>query len=425
MTTWRQRVQALFLAAALLQGGLIAFGAKAQESERIAAVVNDDIISMRDLEERLKMAIISSRLENSPDVRRRLLPQVLRKLLEERLQMQEATRQGISLSDQEINGTVRNIEAQNNLPPGGLEVATRRDGVDYDAFLAQIRAELSWMKLLRRQYSGAVKVTENEVDAQLNLIKSNMSRPQYRLAEIVLNIDNPAQEEDIRALAERIVQQARQGAPFPALARQFSQTATAAAGGDMGWIYEGQLPVDVENVVKALQPAQISNPLRTLTGFHILLLIERRSGGQQAKDDSVLDLAQLFLPVAAQARPEEIRIQTDLVRTAAETAENCDDMVRLSKELGAQQNPRPGKVTLSAMPQNLRQAMETLPAGKVTAPQKVNGGVAVFMVCSRKDDNGMPERAEIEKKLEFERLDVQARRLLRDLKRQAIIDIRI
>ncbi|MBF0269706.1 MAG: peptidylprolyl isomerase [Alphaproteobacteria bacterium] len=408
-----------------LLGAMAASSASAQENERIAAVVNDDIVSMRDLEERMKLAIINSRLENSPDVRRRLVPQVLRKLIEEKLQLQEAARQGIAATESEIQKTIRNIEAQNNLPSGGLEIATRRDGIDFNSLLTQIKTEITWVKLLRMQYASAIKILDAEVDAQLSLAKSNMNRPQYLLAEIFLGTDNPSQEGEIHTLAERIVQQARQGAPFPSLARQFSQTASAATGGDIGWIYEGQLPADIETIVKSLQPQQVSNPIRTLTGYHIFYLRERRSGAAQDRSNSVLELAQLFLPLAQNARPDEVRAQTELVQTAASAAESCDDIAKLSKEIGSPSNPRLGKIKVGALPSNLQSALADLPAGKVTAPQKVGGGVAVLMVCSRKDETGLPTREEIVGRLEMERMDIQARRLLRDLRRTAIVDVRI
>ncbi|TAN50996.1 MAG: hypothetical protein EPN26_09530, partial [Rhodospirillales bacterium] len=102
MKPWRNVTRNCLLAILLLLAGAGGFPAVAQESERIAAVINDDIISIRDLEERMKMAIISSRLDNSPDVRRRLIPQLLRKLIEEKLQLQEATRRGIHVLDNEI-----------------------------------------------------------------------------------------------------------------------------------------------------------------------------------------------------------------------------------------------------------------------------------------------------------------------------------
>lgn len=399
--------------------------AAAQESERIAAVVNDDIISMRDLEERTKMAMISSRLENSPEVRRRLVPQVLRKLIEERLQVQEATRQGISPSENDIARTLKNIETQNNLPPGGLEAATRRDGIDYNIFMSQIKAEIAWMKLLRVRYAGAIRVSDAEIDAQLAIIKSNMSKPQYLLSEIYLNADNPSQEEEVRNLAERIVQQARQGAPFPALARQFSQTASAAVGGDIGWVYEGQLAPDLEAIVKSLQPTQISNPLRTFTGYHILLLRNRRNGGGFDPANSTLDLAQIFMPVPANSRPEDMRTLTNLVQTTAGSAQNCDDMARLAKEINSPQPSKLGSVSLGALPQHLQEALANVAPGKLTTPVRNAGGVAVFMVCGRKDDSGLPGRDEIAARLDMERVDIQARRLMRDLRRSAIVDIRI
>ncbi len=424
MTCWRMLTFLLTVSLPLL-GAIAASSASAQENERIAAVVNDDIVSMRDLEERMKLAIINSRLENSPDVRRRLVPQVLRKLVEEKLQLQEATRQGIVASEADIQRTIKNIEAQNNLPSGGLEIATRRDGIDFNSLLTQIKTEIAWVKLLRIQYASAIKILDAEVEAQLSLAKSNMNRPQYLLAEIFLSTDNPSQEGEIQTLAERIVQQARQGAPFSALARQFSQTASAATGGDIGWIYEGQLPADIEAVVKSMQPQQVSNPIRTLTGYHIIYLRERRSGAAQDRSNSVLELAQLFLPLAQNTRPDEVRAQTELVQTAASAAESCDDIAKLSKEIGSPSNPRLGKVTVGSLPANLQAALADLPAGKITTPQKVGGGVAVLMVCSRKDETGLPTREEIVGRLEMERMDIQARRLLRDLRRTAIVDVRI
>ncbi|CAA6606236.1 Parvulin-like peptidyl-prolyl isomerase [Rhodospirillaceae bacterium LM-1] len=424
MTCWRMLKFLLTVSLPLL-GALAASTAVAQENERIAAVVNDDIVSMRDLEERLKLAIINSRLENSPDVRRRLVPQVLRKLIEEKLQLQEAARQGVAATESEIQKTIRNIENQNGLPSGGLEIATRRDGIDFNSLLTQVKTEITWVKLLRIQYAGAIKVLDAEIEAQLSLAKSNMNRPQYLLAEIFLNTDNPSQQTEIQSLAERIVQQTKQGAPFSALARQFSQTASAATGGDIGWIYEGQLPADIEAIVKSMQPQQVSTPIRTLTGYHIFYLRERRSGAGQDKSNSVLDLAQLFLPLAQNARPDEVRAQTDLVQTAASAAENCDDIAKLAKEIGSPSNPRLGKVKVGALPTNLQAALADLPAGKTTSPQKVGGGVAVLMVCSRKDETGLPSREEIVGRLEMERMDIQARRLLRDLRRTAIVDVRI
>lgn len=418
-------VKTMMAAALLMLGGAMTANVAAQEGERIAAVVNDDIVSMRDLEERLKMAIINSRVENSPEMRRRFVPQVLRKLVEERLQWQEATRQGVNLTEAEIARTLRNVEEQNRLPPGGLEAMSRRDGIDFNSLLNQIKVELAWLKLIRTRYSGSIRISDAEIDSQLAIIKSNLNRPQYLLAEIFLSNDSASQEEEVRALADRIVLQTRQGAPFSALARQFSQAASAAVGGDIGWIYEGQLPAEIEATVKSLQPAQTSNPIKTLTGYHIVHLRNRRSGGQQDKSNSVLDLAQIFMPIPQNMRPEEARIQAGLVQTAASAAENCDDMARLAKELNSPQNPRVGKVSVGSLPANLQAVLADLPAGKVTPVVKNAGGIAAYMVCSRQDESAIPSREEISSRLEIERLDIQARRIMRDLRRTAIIDVRI
>lgn len=247
--------------------------------EGIAAVVNDDIISMSDLSARLQLALVSSGLPGTAEVRQRLTPQVLRSLVDERLQMQEASRANISVTDKEIDDAFGRVAEQNQMKRDQLEKMLASQGVPRSALESQIRATIGWGKLVQRRLRPNIEIGEEEIDAVLRRIEANAGKPEYLAAEIYLAVDSPDREEEVRRLADRLVDQIGQGASFPAVARQFSQSAGATNGGDLGWVQQGQLPEELDTALRGLRPGQASRPIRSLTGYHILLLREQRTTG--------------------------------------------------------------------------------------------------------------------------------------------------
>ena len=208
---------------------------------RIAAVVNDEVISVGDLQSRLKMVMLSSNLADSLENRQRIANQVLRTLVDEKLQIQEAKRQNISATEDEINKAIAQIAKQNNMQSAQLDQVLKVNGIERGAVIDQLTASIVWSKLVRRLVSQTNVVSDEEVDYALKRAKESSNEPQSRVAEIFLAIDNPQQEDDVRRLAERLTEQMKQGARFSAIAQQFSQSATAAVGGDMGWVRPEQL----------------------------------------------------------------------------------------------------------------------------------------------------------------------------------------
>lgn len=251
----------------------------ARSVEGIAAVVNDDIISMSDLSARLQLALVSSGLPGTAEVRQRLTPQVLRSLVDERLQMQEASRANIAVTDKEIDDAFGRVAEQNQMKRDQLEKMLASQGVPRSALESQIRATIGWGKLVQRRLRPSIEIGEDEIDAVLRRIEANAGKPEYLAAEIFLAVDSPEREEEVRRLADRLVEQIGQGASFPAVARQFSQSAGATNGGDLGWVQQGQLPDELDSALRDLRPGQASRPIRSLTGYHILLLREQRTTG--------------------------------------------------------------------------------------------------------------------------------------------------
>lgn len=158
-------------------------------AQRIAVVVNEEAISVRDVEARMHLVIVSSALRDSGELRQRLRPQILRTLIDERLQLQEARRLKIPVSETEIKGALATIEQQNRLPPGGIETLFERTGIDRASLVDQIRATIAWNKLIRLRGGPAVQISEDEIDEAIADATANKDRPEYRISEIFLPVN--------------------------------------------------------------------------------------------------------------------------------------------------------------------------------------------------------------------------------------------
>ena len=262
--------------------------AGAQETAGIAAVVNNEAISVSDLVARIDIAIAASRLRVSEELRRRLAPQVLRSLIDERLKVQEAERLGVTVSAAEMANARRNVEQRNGIAAGALEGFLSSQGLDVAAVMDQLRAEILWSKLVRGRLGAAVSVGEGEIDEALAQLEANRGRPEYRVAEIFLAVESSEREGEVRAAATSLYEQLAAGANFAQIASQFSQSATAAVGGDVGWVLEGDLPREIEAVLVQLQPGSVAAPVRSFDGYTIVMLLDRRtvlSGAPDAGPD--------------------------------------------------------------------------------------------------------------------------------------------
>lgn len=247
-------------------------------AEGIAAVVNEDAITISDVNARLKLMIVSSGLPNTGDIRERMKGQVLNMLVDESLQMQEARNLGVDVSPEEIDTGFATIAQQNNMDPAKFKAILMHDGIQPSTLRDQIQAQIAWGKVVQKKIRPQVEVTEGDIDERENLLKSSLGKGQYRVAEIFLPVASAQQDAEVLALARRLSSEIAQNkAPFPQVAAQFSQGASAARGGDLGWIQDGQLPDPLGTALMGMQEGQISEPLRSLTGYHILLLRGKRT----------------------------------------------------------------------------------------------------------------------------------------------------
>lgn len=407
--------------------GAFPVSSHAQDVDRIAAVVNDDIISLRDLDARLKMAIVMTGLPDTIENRRRAVPQVLRKMVDERLQVQEGNRVNITVSGEDVNRSIRGLEQQNNMPPGGLVSYMKQRGIDIDAVREQVKADITWMKLTGRVLQSTTKASEEEINERLETMRQKLGRPEYNLAEITLGVDSPSQDEEARRLGERLIDQLKAGAPFPALARQFSQSASAGQGGMLGWVLDITLEDEVREAVAPLEKDQVSPLIRTATGYSIIAVIDKRISGSAAVADETLSVAQVFFPApkdGAVPRPQMAAKAAEMTKAT----KTCPEFEEIGKQLNSPRSGRLDNTLKSELPPDIQKIVADLSIGQASTPRDAGDGFLVFMVCSRSaasNRGGLPTRDAIRRQIEDEKMDLQGKRYLRDLRRAAFIDFRL
>ncbi|MDP9195901.1 MAG: peptidylprolyl isomerase [Pseudomonadota bacterium] len=397
-----------------------------QAAEKILAVVNEDAITQGDVQRRMILSMANTGLPDTPEVQQKLGPQVLRSLIDETLQMQEATRLKITVSDEEIAGAMAQIAKQNNIEPDQLEAFLDHKGVPVSSMKTQIRANISWAKVAQRRLRPAIQIGENEIDAELERLKANVGKTEYLVSEILLPVDNPDQEEEVQLLADRLVKQISQGASFPAMARQFSQSSGAASGGSMGWIQPGQLSEELDRFLVSGQKGMISKPIRDAGGYHILAIVDQRVVLGADPSQTTLKLRQLFLPFSlVDGAGDKTGAMKKKVEDLTAILKSCDDMLAQAPNYPHPLSGDPGEVRLDQLPPVMAQALSGLEPGKPSPPLVNKEGALIMMICEKNaPEVALPSREQISYDLSGKRMAMLQRRLLRDLRQAAFIDIR-
>jgi peptidyl-prolyl cis-trans isomerase SurA len=397
--------------------------AHAQSDQTIVAVVNDEAISMHDLQARLALIVASSNLEDTPEMRQRIVPEVLRMLIDESLKRQEARRQNIPVTPADIDRGIAEVGRQLSIPPSEMPNYLSSRGLDMATLLKQIQTEIAWIKLVNRTAADRARVDDREIDEEQRRVRQTQGGVEYRIGEIFLPIDDTTSEAQARELAARLVGETRSGASFAARARNFSRGPAAEQGGDLGWVRPGQIDPRLETALGELRPGQVSDPIVTEKGVFIVLLIERRTAG--ASRAGKVAMHQVFLPLSAQPSQAEIGSQ---VRRAEEIRQGVDTCAQLDQR-GRAANAKTadlGTVEIDRLPPEVQRVVMSLAPGEVSQPLRATNGVILLMVCSRQaaGDEGNA-REQIRRRLTEERLTASAQRLLRELRRNAFLDIRL
>ncbi len=402
------------------------FGDRDPNVRKPTAIVNGEIITRTDVDHRLNLFLAANAgADISEQEMQRLRMQVVRNLIDETLQIQEARANDIAIGQSDINTTFAEVAERSDASPDEFETFLRSQGSSAQSVKRQIEGELAWQRLLRRYVNPGVAVSQAEVQEIVQRLEATRGQTEYRVAEIYLSA-RPDNEAEVLANANRILEQVSAGASFQAYARQFSEASTAAVGGDLGWVQPAQLPEELAEVVPQIPVGGISRPIPVPGGFSILAVVDRRQILVADARDAVLSLKQISISFPEGATPETAQPRVVELAQATQAGGGCGAAEEIAARLGGEVVQNDG-VRLGDLPEVLQGPMEELQVGQVTPPfGSIEQGVRVLILCGRDDP---PQVAEpnadiILNRLEQERADRRARRYLRDLRRDAVIEYR-
>jgi len=403
---------------------LTIFGENDPNVRRATAIVNGDIITGTDVSQRLALIVAANGGEVAEEEKQRLRLQVLRNLIDETLQIQEAEANEISISEEEVDATFRQVAQQNfKQDLEAFDQYLRTQGSSTDTLKRQIKGELAWSRLLRRNIQPFINVGDEEVNAIIERLKASKGTTEFRIGEIYMS----ATQETAPQVAEnmrKILEQIRGGGSFVAYARQFSEASTAATGGDLGWVRPAQLPQSLAEAAEQMQVGQVVGPVEVPGGFSILYLIDSRQVLTADPRNALLSLKQLAIGFPKGVTEEQAAAQAAKFATATQAIKGCGAANEVAASLGASVVDN-DQVKLRDLPAALQGAIAQLQIGQASQPfGSVEDGVRVLILCGRDDPQtaSAPSFDAIMSRLENERVNKRAQIYLRDLRRDAIIE---
>ncbi|MDO6681933.1 MULTISPECIES: peptidylprolyl isomerase [unclassified Oceanobacter] len=397
--------------------------------DHVVAIVDDDVIMASQLQQRIQNVRNQNRGANLPEDAV-LGKQVLDRLIEESIQLQLAKRIGIRISDAQLNDSLQRIAAQNKMNLEQFRVAMEAEGIPFATARAQIETEMITSRLQRIRVGETIQITDQDVDYFLASEVGKMaSAAEYRLGHILVSIPADANASDLqkaelkaRSLASRI----RGGANFSDVAIADSDGRNALKGGDLGWRKEGQLPGIFAPVVPDLAIGDVSDPIRSSSGYHLVAVLEKRGGNSQM----ITQYQVRHILVS----PNELRSESDtetLINQLYQRLQQGQDFAVLAKEFS--DDPGSGAaggdlgwVSPGAMVPEFDTTMQQSQVGHISAPFETQFGWHILQVQDqRQSDIGKEmQRNQVRQLLYSRRFEEELPLWLRKIRTEAYVDIK-
>ena len=386
-----------------------------QDIQAISAIVNDEVISRYDVQQRVQLILSTSGIKPTQENIKRLETQALRSLVNEKIQLQEAIKLDVPSSDDEVNLMLERIANGNQMSGQEILQQINSQGVRAETLLNQIKAELLWNKIVRGRYGSYINVNEDEVSIVYDRTMESIGKDQYDISEIFIGYENEQEQQEANILANKLVEQLRSGAAFAAVAQQFSQTASSGQGGYIGWVTEGQLDNEIIDSLKELKKDEISNPINTVAGLYVIKLNDKTKAGGKNPLRNQYDLVSVIFEI--NQKKESENFSKDFV--------SCKRIDQLTEKYNEKEINYIGKRILSDLPEDLHNELLNKEAGDTLKPRIIGENINIILICDRKDDIGIQvSRETIEENIYAQKIGMMSRRYLRDLRRDAVIEYR-
>jgi peptidyl-prolyl cis-trans isomerase SurA len=403
-----------------------------QMAEGVAAVVNDDIISTYDLRQRMRLLVMTSGVQITPQNEQEVVPQLqqeaLRSLIDEHLESQEIRRiakkqktKDFIADDKEIDDELSDMAKRNNLSYAQLKQSFAASDVDIQTLRDQIRTSITWQRLVGGLYGRDIRVGDDQINNILQRLTTQAGQTQYLAAEIFIDANRTGGMDEAIKGAAQLVTQMQQGAPFASVARQFSSAPTAANGGDTGWITASEEPPEVAKALDQLRPGQLSQPIPVSDGVYIIQLRDKRAASGQ----TMVALKQAAVRLEKDATQAQIQAAEASLKSLKPQIKGCGNIDQVTAKTPGVVAADLGEADINDLSAQFKAAAQTLQAGEVSDPIRTEVGLHLVAVCSKHAGGSkVPTREEIQNRIQSEQLSVMSRRYLRDLRNSATIEAR-
>ncbi|MFK0299474.1 peptidylprolyl isomerase [Brevundimonas sp. NPDC090276] len=390
-------------------------------ADGIIATVNDRIITGFDLRQRMLVLMAMTQVQPTEENIGAIQQQALNDLIEQHLQAAEIAKfEQLKISDAEVDQEIAGMAREAGTTPQGYMAFLEQGGIRPQPFREQLRIEIAWRDLVGGRFRDRAKVTRTQVEQAMRQLTESATKPQYLVGEIYIEASRVGGMQEAMNGASQLVQQMVQGAPFMAVARQFSAAPSAARGGDAGWVVQGTVQPALEQAMAALDVGQLSNPIPVDGGVYILYMRDKRSGAAT----SLVQMKQVMIELPETASEADVAAATQRLESFR-SGTTCDNILQRARAEQGMQGADLGESDVANLLPQFQQVARSADVGSISSVVRSPLGVHVLAVCGRRlGGPEAPSAQQVEARLQNQNYAMLGRRYLRDLRADALIEVK-
>lgn len=407
------------------------------DSDGIAATINDISVSEFEVRQRMSLFLATAGVQPNDEEKKRIRGQILEQLENEKLELQEAIKKHITVAPSEVDNQINHMLSENHLTIAQLRDVLNNAGASETALRTQLTAQIAWEKTVSQEYQDRINISPAEVDAELSRYAEGADKPHYLVSEIFFTVDNPDKDAEALKTAQSVEEQLKSGGNFALVARQFSQSPSAASGGDIGWVHEGQLATELNAALTKMTVNSVSAPIRSIGGYYIISLRARQepmgtkiaaAAEASTGPDSTLPLSRLLLPVGGSPSKEVVESAMKIANNLRAAYQGCEMLQKIPAQITGAVYMNLGDMKVGDLSPEIQKALAATHSGEAAAPFLSAAGVELIGRCDKKvvvqTAYVMPTRQDVENQLFQQQISAMARRYMRDLRRGVDVEVR-
>lgn len=389
-----------------------------QLQEGIILTVNDQIVTGHDFRQRMLLMIALSGVQPTPENMPAIQQEALNALIDERLQARELVRWELQVKDEDIDAELAAMAAEAGTDAAGFIRILNEGGIETRTLRNYLQIAIGWRDLVGGRFYNRARPSRSQVEQAIRQDTENASRRRYRIGEIYIDASRVGGMQQAVNGAQQLVQQMIQGAPFQAVARQFSAAPSATRDGEAGWVVEGAVHPALQQAFDNLEVGQLSNPIVVEGGVYIIYMIDKQDGSAA----EMVSLRQVMIELPATATDAEVEAAS-LRLTGLRGELSCETILPRARTEDGLLGSDLGEADIRNLLPTFQTFAREGEIGAISEPVRSPLGVHLLALCGRRIGGPeAPTYQAVEARLQRANLAMLGRRYIRDLREDALIE---